>query len=479
MRRSIGRSIDELDLYSKKVQKAGWLRRSAPDAGRRIAADTRMRHRYVETDVSSRKKENQTDPQKNTKPRAMSRRRRILLGIAVALPIAVLGLWIAIHRVVWLGPFLADTARSIVGPGPVAWLENVAYDLDDRVQKIRRGDEKPEAYWEVPSAQPTAAPAPPSGSATASPSAEPSAAPPIVARFRPNDVGPVLKEFSAPGDGVWVAIVDPRTPGDPPALYKTLLHPDGNRSWATVAIVAADLQRLKLHVVAGTREPEAVEKGAEALVRTGLVAPEHQRDLVAAFNGGFKTIHGRYGMHVGGVTLIPPRKDACTVAETTEGKLVIRSWKALGDDPGKLLWWRQTPGCFIELGKKHAGLTVEDNTYWGAKIGGDTVIRRSAIGISEDGQTLYVGIGDFTTAPAIARAMAHAGAHNVAQLDVNWSFPKLVLYEPRSSTGELIATPLCKGFEFTEDDYIREASPRDFFYLTRAQPGSLPAAPSL
>ena len=431
--------------------------------------------------------EKSQDQGQNPKPRRMSRRRRILLGIAIALPISILGLWIAIHRVVWLGPLLADTARSVVGPGPVAWLENVAYDLDDRVQKIRRGDQKPEAYWDVPStqlsaqpsSQPSGAPKPPEA-----PSGSPSAAPapptaPIAGRFRPNDVGPVLKEFSAPGDGVWVAIEDHRAAGDPPVLYKTLLHPDGNRSWATVAVVAADLQRVKLHLVAGTREPEAVEKGSESLVRTGLVASEHMRDLLAAFNGGFKTVHGRYGMRVGGVTLIPPRKDACTVAETTDGKIVIRSWKVLADDPGKLLWWRQAPGCFIELGKKHAGLAVEDNTYWGAKIGGDTVIRRSAIGISEDGLTLYVGIGDFTTAPAIARAMSHAGAHNVAELDVNWSFPKFLVYEARPGTGELIATPLSKGFEFTEDDYIRETSPRDFFYLTRAQPGSLPAVPSL
>lgn len=419
---------------------------------------------------------NATKPQKN--PRPKSRRRRILLGLAVAVPVLVLGLWIAIHRIVWLGPLLADTARSIVGPGPVAWLENVAYDLDDRVRRFRHGDDKPEAYWDVPSAQPTAQPKAPDPAPSSNAQAPaPTAAPPIVARFRPSDVGPVLKEFSAPGDGVWVAIADPRALGEQPVLYKTLLHPDGNRSWATVAVVAADLQRLKLHLVAGTREPEGVTKGSEALVRTGLIAPEHHRHLVAAFNGGFKTIHGRYGMHIEGITLIPPRKDACTIAETNDGKLLIRSWKAVAEDEPKLVWWRQTPGCFIELGKKHAGLVTEDNTYWGAKIGGDTVIRRSAIGISEDGLTLFVGIGDFTTAPAIARAMAHAGAHNVAELDVNWSFPKLLLYEPRPSTGssgELIATPLCKGFEFTEDDYVRESSPRDFFYLTRGQPGSLP-----
>jgi hypothetical protein len=61
--------------------------------------------------------------------------------------------------------------------------------------------------------------------------------------------------------------------------------------------------------------------------------------------------------------------------------------------------------------------------------------------------------------------MTHAGAHSVAELDVNWSFPKLLLYLPRAGTGEPVATPLSKGFEFTEDDYVRESSPRDFFYL--------------
>ena len=99
-------------------------------------------------------------------------------------------------------------------------------------------------------------------------------------------------------------------------------------------------------------------------------------------------------------------------------------------DETKLRWWRQTPGCMVELGKLHPGLAADDNTYWGSTIEGSTVIRRSAIGVSEDGRVLYVGIGDSTTAPAIARAMKHAGAHSIAQLDVNWSYPKFLLYEP-------------------------------------------------
>jgi hypothetical protein len=180
-------------------------------------------------------------------------------------------------------------------------------------------------------------------------------------------------------------------------------------------------------------------------------------------------------MKIDGVTLLKPRKDACTIARAADGALLIRSWKVIADKEDTFKFWRQTPGCLVEQGQMHAGLAVESNTYWGSKIGGDTVIRRSAIGISADGRTLYVGIGDFTTATSIAKGMSHAGAHDVAELDVNWSFPKFVLYEPRPGAGsaaDLVAVPISKGFEWTEDDYIRDPSPRDFFYLTRISPGT-------
>jgi hypothetical protein len=87
--------------------------------------------------------------------------------------------------------------------------------------------------------------------------------------------------------------------------------------------------------------------------------------------------------------------------------------------------------------------------------------------VDPTGKVLLVGIGDSTTARAIAMAMSHAGAQDVAQLDVNWSFPKFVTFERRDGVGELIAVPISKGFEYEEDDFVRKPYARDFFYLTR------------
>jgi hypothetical protein len=185
---------------------------------------------------------------------------------------------------------------------------------------------------------------------------------------------------------------------------------------------------------------------------------------VAAFNGGFKTEHGRYGMRAGGVTLVPPRPDVCSVVRYEDGSLRIATWSKIADTAGKMTWWRQTPPCMVEQGRLHPALRGEGTTGWGAALGGETAIRRSAVGLDESVSTLLVAVSDYTTAGAMANAMLHAGAHSAAQLDVNWSYPRFVVYRSDPS-GKLLAEGLFPGFVFEPDEYIGKRSPRDFFYL--------------
>jgi len=380
----------------------------------------------------------------------------------------------------WLGSFIADSLRRVIGVEAVSRLEDFAYSVQDRFNRFWRADEKPKAYWTVPGSS-VAKPLP---TASASADAECKVPP-----FRPTDVGPVHKSWSAPGDGQWVAIKDSRHPTLTPRMFKTLVHPDKYRSWAAVSIVAIDRRQVKLHMMAGRHEPKARTREARSLQRPALIPTEHHDALLAAFNGGFKAEHGYYGMKIDGVVIIKPRPLACIIAMFPGDELVIGDWERLKARVPKALWWRQTPACMVDQGKFHDGLVSEKNTYWGATLNGDTVIRRSAIGLSKDGQVLYSGIGDHTTARAIAVAMKHVGATNVAQLDVNWSYPKFVVYEPRSAEDkELIATKLCDGFEFSEGQFIRHREARDFFYVTRKSdelvskeqcPRDAPAAPSV
>jgi len=401
-------------------------------------------------------------PGKSNKSRARSLRARWAIGVGVALPLLLVAAWIAVHRVEWLGPLVANSLRAVLGTDAVAKIEDTVYAVEDRFNRVWRKDERPKAYWQVPPK--------PVASAAAEPARPRSAVQvPVV---RPPDAGPMHKSWSAPGDGTWIPIRDPRRPEEEPYMWKTLLHPDPNRSWSELFVVAIDVGRTRLHVMAGRSEPKSKEAEAQSYKRIAHVPEGHHQELLAAFNGGFMTEHGFYGMKVDNVMLVPPRDNACTIAAYKDDSLRIGSWKNLRETEKDMLWYRQAPACMYESGKLHPGLQAGSSAHWGATLDGETVIRRSAIGLDAKRDTLFVAISNHTNARAIATGMFHAGAVDVAQLDVNWSYPKFVLFEPGEAGPERKAVALAPGFEFSEDEYIRKRSIRDFFYVMRRTAGA-------
>jgi hypothetical protein len=406
-----------------------------------------------------------------TAPPAKPKKKRKWLkriGIAFAMiPVLMLALWIAIHHIDGFGPWLANLGRAIVGDDAIAKLEDWAYGVQDKVNLATRSGEKPKPAWSV-----TPRPEKPKTPEAVDQQKYPD--------FDPKDVGPVDASFAAPGDGQWVPMPDERFPDEPAPMMKTLLHPDRKRGWAQVAVVAIDLRQVELHIVAGTIEPITTLPEAKAKKRSGVIPESDLAMALAAFNGGFMATHGHYGMKSDGVTWIAPKAKSCTIAFIPDQGIAIRSWEELSDREGDMPWFRQTPMCMVENGKLHPGLALDDNTYWGATLDKETIIRRSAMGISEDGQTLFVGIGEATSAGAIAKGLEFAGAYHVAQLDVNFSYPKFVTISPHpGGPNDLELKPLVDTFKFSPDDYIKRPAPRDFFYLTRlAEPKKSSATPS-
>jgi hypothetical protein len=131
--------------------------------------------------------------------------------------------------------------------------------------------------------------------------------------------------------------------------------------------------------------------------------------------------------------LLPPVDGLCTVMGRRDGSLRIFSWPSGSGlaEGAEASWWRQTP-----------------------------------IGLDVMGKLLFVGVSNDTTARALALGMQHAGASSVAQLDVNWSYPKILVF-PRAASGRRIAQSVFKGFVFRPEDYVARPAPRDFFYVIR------------
>jgi hypothetical protein len=382
------------------------------------------------------------------------------VGLGLALPALAWGL---LHQVPGLAPAAADAARALLGDDAVATLEDGLYTVEDGIKRRIYEGEPPRARWhvETEAATPLTPPAL-HGAAAPEPRATPERAKPAAPPpFRPRDVGALYSTQHAQGDGVWVA-AEPERSGEAPLAFKTLIHPDPERSYAELFVVALDLARVELHAVAGSAEPENETREARAYERAAVVPTEHRATLLAAFNGGFKSTHGHFGMHVDGVTLAPPKQHACTIARSADGGLEIGTFDKLVD-PGRTLWFRQTPRCMVEAGVQHPGLA--NSRSWGATVDGKTVIRRSAIGLDRERSVLFVGISNSTTADALARGMQHAGAATVAQLDVNYSFPRFLFYAHTESGIQTV--PLAEGFVYSDGQYVEGSSPRDFFYLTR------------
>jgi len=366
------------------------------------------------------------------------------------------GLRYLVHEVPWAGPAAADLLRRVIGRDAVTRLEEASAAVEDRLRRslpVRA----PRAITEVER------PSQPAPSASVIP--ERAMTP---ARFRPNDVGAMDSRVAAEGDGAWRPVADPVRPGGEPVLFTTMLHPDIRRPWTEVFVVAADLSSVRLHALAGSVEPKAITAEGRATARPALVPVAEQRHLLAVFNGGFKTEHGQHGMFVDGVTLVPARKGLCTVVGFSDGSVRVATWETaaaeIANASSSVLFWRQAAPCMVEGGKLNSALRDEKTRRWGATLEGDTVIRRSAIGLDATRSVLYVAITNDTTATALAKAMLHAGASDVAQLDVNWSYPKFVLFPPAAS-GLRHAESLFQGFLVGKDDFVRKPCPRDFFYL--------------
>jgi hypothetical protein len=368
---------------------------------------------------------------------------RWLLSLTLLGGVGLCAAWLAVRHVPWFGPMVADQLRSLVGSERVTALEETVAGVEDRV------------------AQATS-----DGKARSLSDATPSellvnVAPKTVEDTLPRAVGALYPKTASGEDGAWQA-VNARA-GKSGAIYRTIVHPDSERVYAELFVFALDLSKVSVHAVAGSVEPKSAESGIGA-ARPGVIPDADRGELLAAFNGGFKAEHGQFGMMVDGTELLAPKPQSCTFAATNDGALRIAPWSALVGS-SEFDWWRQTPGCMVQDGQLHAGLRTADSRNWGATLEGKTVIRRSAVGLSADGRTLFVGISNSTTARALALGMQHVGARDVAQLDVNFSFPRFLMYREGES-GTLSAVGAVRGLLYQPDEYLGHASTRDFFYVT-------------
>jgi hypothetical protein len=263
---------------------------------------------------------------------------------------------------------------------------------------------------------------------------------------------------------MWKPFGSARAPNGAPYLAKTVLHPHEASKFMALMLVAIDLETTRLGFLPGVEDV----KGLDVHFTPGLVPTGAQDRLLATFNGGFLPRHGRWGIRVGETTVLPPRETGCTVALFASGAVEIRTWTTLSSREGDILALRQTPPCLVERGAVHPDLLRNRVKAWGGRTPGIVTRRRSAIGISAGGKTLYYAIGIETPPRILAEGLVAAGIADAAQLDINWNWTRFFTFQ-KTAEGTFEVDEVLAKVEHSQRDYVSRASERDFFYVLRAE----------
>ncbi len=424
---------------------------------------------------------------KNDISEKRTKNRRVLL-VVIALSLAAILLTCAGTLAIvefWpeVGARVAVRLRDYFGPQMVARLETVVFQIQDGLKQwqYQDSDQQVDIPWESPQAPRetrtmTSTPPPATPTLLSTPTAAAqdlltpspdedlsvdrlsSPTPSAIAHiWQLSDLEPL---GSLEGEGVWQPYL--YDPTGNVIAQRTYLQPDPARPYAVVAVVAIDLSATQLHFVLGFTDP-GIPDGPKG---DGLIPEKHRQpgNLVAAFNGGFRTANGMYGAMADGTEALPPVEGIATIGIYRDGQVRMGSWGEEIDKSPDLTAWRQNCSLVIDTGEISPKVYNDSIVDWGGTISNQIVTKRSGLGLDKTGQTLYYFAGPSLSMPALADAMLASGVHYGMLLDINNFWVHFTAI--REEAGNLVAEPLLPEQMIDKIDRYLGASPVDFFYIT-------------
>ena len=251
--------------------------------------------------------------------------------------------------------------------------------------------------------------------------------------------------------------VAPAPPPRPRVSITRVRTADG--TLVTVAIFRGP-DRYVLHNGSGDPGP-----AASGRVRAGpVVTGAERRQLLAAFNGGFKLSAGEGGYMQEGHVISPLRPGFASLVIDRSGRARIGVWGSGLPAPGETVYSvRQDLRPLVLNGRPTAASA--DWALWGATLGGGAYVARSAIGQDAGGDLMYAA--SMSAVPAdLATALARYGARIAMELDIN---PEWVQLDAAGRPGGALTAEI-PGQYRPSDQYLAGWT-RDFFTVL-ASPGS-------
>ncbi len=402
---------------------------------------------------------------------------RAFIAVLIVGGIALSSLVVVVSLSPVTGTAGADFLRGIFGPQLVADMEAVVFTAQDIIHHtiFVLGGSQASAPWETPTPGSLA----PTTTSVVNKSAEESLAnttptptplpnqlvsptptailPPIAAPWQLPNLTPI---GNLAGEGVWQAWIQDSSGST--IAYRTFLAPDTTRPYAVVAVVALDLTKVQLHYQLGTQEPVSPGRAPG----TGKIPDNYLQPgvLLAAFNGGFKTVNGHYGVIIDGQTLVPMIDGLGTLAIYQDGHLSMGVWGADLTLSPDMVVVRQNCPIIIDQGQINPQVYQNSVYLWGGTVKGNIVTFRSGIGLSRDGKTLYYFAGNYLSTQTLAMAMQATGVYEAMQMDINNYYVLFTKFSTQN--GQLSSVALLPKEMVDNIGRFLGSYTRDFFYIT-------------
>jgi hypothetical protein len=179
----------------------------------------------------------------------------------------------------------------------------------------------------------------------------------------------------------------------------------------TVAVFHGPV-RYVLHT--GSADPAL---SAALVTASPAVGGTERKQLLAAFNGGFKLSAGAGGYEQEGHVISPLLTGYASLIIDRSGRARMAAWGYGAPARGEAVYSvRQNLQLLVEHGQPTAA--AADWYAWGATLGGGEYVARSALGEDASGDLLYAG--SMSASPEdLAQALADHGARIGMELDIN------------------------------------------------------------
>jgi hypothetical protein len=240
----------------------------------------------------------------------------------------------------------------------------------------------------------------------------------VVHYYLPPPITPLARGL--PSEGVWHATF--ANGGSRPPVMITSFRPEPvNYPQAVVGVAWIDQTRTSVQLYPGIQEPAVSlpDRGPEE------VPMSTRSKLVATFNSGFKVADSGGGFALGGHTYAPLQNGIATIVRYTNGTTDVIKWTSGADAPANVAYARQNLPLIVDNGKPNPNLN--DGPQWGATLGNQALVWRSAVGVDRHGNLIYAA-GPDQGLSSLASTMIHAGAVRAMELDINTYWTSFITY---------------------------------------------------